>query len=252
MGLFNFIETFFFISLGITFVLILLLVYHFKQRLSSLEQKCDTMFEIINNVVQEITIVRGATNRIMQGFMTGPFPMSGSEPNSVPYSSTASQVDTIQLSEAVDDDDDDDEGDDDDDDDDDDDEGDDDDDDDEGDEVENDPIDNEVVDLEIIDEEKMDNEIEQMSKEEIMSIVENLDKELESTPIEHDIESTLEPMEESASEPMEESAAEPIESTDYKNMNLLTLKNLAVAKGLVANASKMKKNDLLKLLGETI
>ena len=66
MGLFNFIETFFFISLGITFVLILLLVYHFKQRLSSLENKCDTMFEIINNVVQEITIVRGATNRIMQ------------------------------------------------------------------------------------------------------------------------------------------------------------------------------------------
>jgi hypothetical protein len=245
MGLFNFIETFFFISLGITFVLILLLVYHFKQRLSSLEQKCDTMFEIINNVVQEITIVRGATNRIMQGFMTGPFPMSGSEPNSVPYSSTASQVDTIQLSEAVDDDDDDN-----DDDDDDDDEGDDDDDDDdegdddEGDEVENDPIDNEVVDLEITDEEKMNNEIEQMSKEEIMSIVENLDKELESTPIEHDIESTL--------EPMEESASEPIESTDYKNMNLLTLKNLAVAKGLVANASKMKKNDLLKLLGETI
>jgi len=242
MGLFNFIETFFFISLGITFVLILLLVYHFKQRLSSLEQKCDTMFEIINNVVQEITIVRGATNRIMQGFMTGPFPMSGPVPISGSGSSVANQVDTIQLSDAVDEDKSEDE------DDDDDDESEDDDDDEDNDdnesEDEEEPIDNEVVDLEIIDEEKMDNEIEQMSKEEIMSIVENLDKELESTPIEHDIESTL--------EPMEESAAEPIESTDYKNMNLLTLKNLAVAKGLVANASKMKKNDLLKLLGETI
>jgi hypothetical protein len=60
MGFFNFIETFFFISLGITFVLILLLVYHFKQRMSSLEQKCDTMFEIINNMVKELTMLRTA------------------------------------------------------------------------------------------------------------------------------------------------------------------------------------------------
>ena len=58
MGVFNFIETFFFISLGITFVLILLLVYHFKQRLNSIEQKSDTMFEIINNIVKEITAVK--------------------------------------------------------------------------------------------------------------------------------------------------------------------------------------------------
>ena len=40
------IENIFFISLAITFVLILLLVYHFKQRITSLEQKNDTMFEI--------------------------------------------------------------------------------------------------------------------------------------------------------------------------------------------------------------
>lgn len=58
MGVFNFIETFFFISLGITFVLILLLVYHFKQRLNTIEQKSDTMFEIINNIVQEITSIK--------------------------------------------------------------------------------------------------------------------------------------------------------------------------------------------------
>jgi hypothetical protein len=58
MGVFNFIETFFFISLGISFVLILLLVYHFKQRLNSIENKSDTMFEIINNMVQEITTVK--------------------------------------------------------------------------------------------------------------------------------------------------------------------------------------------------
>jgi len=58
MAFFNFIETFFFISLGITFVLILLLVYHFKQRMTGLEQKCDTMFEIINDVVKELNLLR--------------------------------------------------------------------------------------------------------------------------------------------------------------------------------------------------
>jgi len=58
MSFFNFIETFFFLTLGITFVLILLLVYHFKQRLSALENKSDTVFEIVSNIVQELTAIR--------------------------------------------------------------------------------------------------------------------------------------------------------------------------------------------------
>jgi cell division protein FtsN len=63
MEIFNYIDTFFFISLGITFVLILLLVFHFKQRVSLLEEKTDTMFEIINNVVKEIVSIK---NMILQ------------------------------------------------------------------------------------------------------------------------------------------------------------------------------------------
>ena len=58
MGFFNFMDTFFFISLGITFILILLIVYHFKQRMTNLEQKSDTMFEIINNIVKELNIIK--------------------------------------------------------------------------------------------------------------------------------------------------------------------------------------------------
>ena len=60
MGIFNYIDTFFFISLGITFILILLLVFHFKQQIVSLEHKNDTMFEIINNIVKEITYIKSA------------------------------------------------------------------------------------------------------------------------------------------------------------------------------------------------
>ena len=59
MGLFDFVENFFFISLGITFALILLLVYHFKQRISSMERKGDTMFELLSNVVKELQSVKG-------------------------------------------------------------------------------------------------------------------------------------------------------------------------------------------------
>jgi hypothetical protein len=58
MGFFSFIETFFFISLAITFVLIMLLVYHFKQRLSVVETKTDTMFEIMNNLLKEMKVIK--------------------------------------------------------------------------------------------------------------------------------------------------------------------------------------------------
>jgi hypothetical protein len=58
MAFFDFIENFFFISLGITFVLILLLVYHFKQRISSMERKGDTMYELITNIVKEMRFMK--------------------------------------------------------------------------------------------------------------------------------------------------------------------------------------------------
>jgi len=56
------LESFFILSLGITVVLVLFLVYHFKQRITVLENKCDTTFEIINNVVSELGHIRGAIN----------------------------------------------------------------------------------------------------------------------------------------------------------------------------------------------
>ena len=73
MGVFNFIETFFFISLGITFILILLLVYHFKQRLSAVEQKGDTMFDIMNNMVKEMGVIK---TLVLQRAMTSVAPPS--------------------------------------------------------------------------------------------------------------------------------------------------------------------------------
>ena len=77
MGVFNFMETSFIISLGITFVLILLLIYHFKQRLTVSETKQDTMFEIINNLAQELNNVKGHIGQLtMISRPPTPFPFN--------------------------------------------------------------------------------------------------------------------------------------------------------------------------------
>lgn len=264
MGLFNFIETFFFISLGITFVLILLLVYHFKQRLSTLEQKCDTMFEIINNLVQEVTMVRSVTNRMIQGMAFGS-PMSNIAPEHMPVQhihlvneedgeaseaeDDASEAED-EASEAEDDEDDDDE------------EDDDDKEDEDEVEVENseaeDLVKNDVdiveKSIEMVDEiVELETTIELETVGDLETILtENINNFIEQ--IEMNTEDKVETMVENIDELVEnlDEVTESTESTDYKNMNLQTLKTLAVAKGLVTNASKLKKNELLKLLGETV
>ena len=38
--------------------------------------------------------------------------------------------------------------------------------------------------------------------------------------------------------------------TDYKKMSLNKLRETAVSKGLISDASKLKKNEILKLLGD--
>lgn len=75
MGVFNFMETFFFLSLGITFVLILLLVYHFKQRLATVEAKSDTMFDIMNTMVKEMGVIKAMASRSLS--MPPPFFQGG-------------------------------------------------------------------------------------------------------------------------------------------------------------------------------
>tara|TARA_B100000941_G_scaffold208392_1_gene152481 strand:+ start:185 stop:1006 length:822 start_codon:yes stop_codon:yes gene_type:complete len=61
MGLSYIMDSVLYICLAITFVLILLIVYHFKQRVSALEAKQDTMFELVNNMVQEMQNIRANT-----------------------------------------------------------------------------------------------------------------------------------------------------------------------------------------------
>ena len=52
---FNLLEILFFLILGTTFVLILLLVYHFKKRVTDVEYRCDKMFTMLKCLAEEIS-----------------------------------------------------------------------------------------------------------------------------------------------------------------------------------------------------
>lgn len=67
MTLMNIMDSVFYLGLVITFLLILLVVYHFKNRVTTMEQRCDTMFEIMNNIVQELNILRRQQKMTMGG-----------------------------------------------------------------------------------------------------------------------------------------------------------------------------------------
>ena len=56
--MFQLIDSFFFISLGITFVLLFLMAFHFKNRVSALENKNNALTEICNTIVHEINQVK--------------------------------------------------------------------------------------------------------------------------------------------------------------------------------------------------
>jgi hypothetical protein len=59
MSVFGFIENFFFISLALVFALVLLLVYHFKNRITTAEKKSESMYGLLTAVVKEIKTLRG-------------------------------------------------------------------------------------------------------------------------------------------------------------------------------------------------
>lgn len=58
MGFFQYIESFFFLSLGITFILILLLVFHFRSRVNFLELKNDSLTRFCDIITDEIRVLK--------------------------------------------------------------------------------------------------------------------------------------------------------------------------------------------------
>ena len=251
MGMFNFIETFFFVSLGITFVLILLLVYHFKQRINGLEQKCDTMFEIINNIVQEITYLKNAQMAVQYRLQTQQCvpTIHGLHPNvfinnQSPMNIIKTVDDKIMVSDNEDDED-----------------------------SIDDSVDDESCDLEKDDSEE-DSDDECCDNEEYTHIpavkiinIENVQdfssqlniETLSVEKITHDNSELIEvdPIEHTLTTHQLNYETKPIVSEDsvresYRKMTLPALKAYVIEKGFCTDPSKMKKPELIKLVEDSM
>jgi hypothetical protein len=250
MGFFNFIETFFFLSLGITFVLILLLVYHFKQRLTTLENKCDTVYEIITNLVKEVSNIRQVQIQHLSNTFSSNTIVPSFHNTEINGKIKVSDEDFEDDEEEEDEDEDD--------------EGDDEDNDEDDDEDEDEDEENESPQLLTIEEEPLSNSTIKVINVDIGDIIEAdiVETEVESENLDGE-ENVLEPVELEEEEkihvekldgsPALENSEPENESKEtskdvYNKMSVSELKALVITKGLSSDPSKKKKNELLKML----
>ena len=280
MKLFNMLESVFFVTLGISCVLLMLLIYHFKQRLTKLEQSSETMFELLNNIVSELSGIKqtvineqnpNAAGYPMMMHPTHKIPVTlsdnESEENSLPdlieniqitKNNDASEEDDSEYNSEEEDDSDD-----------------------EREEEEDDS-----------DDESEDNETDSENESENKSITEEQTSEVKvvsvdiNNSISNDVSSNIDDVpEDLTTDSLDEPEVQPVEidtekieevhvnklditddleetasqqtttsnSVDvYRKMNVPSLKSLVIEKGLSSDPSKMKKNELIALLETNI
>ena len=237
MKLFSMLESIFFITLGICCVLLMMLIYHFKQRLSKVEQSNETMFEILNNMVHELSEMKR-----MYGFSnTQTFPThsidnripvsldddddesqeTSSLPDLVPsqpqeeYDSdeSVSELDSESDSESDSDDE-------------------------EEIKLVNVEIDNS---LDTVDDRYEHNDNNNFDNEELEAVEINTSQ-VESIQI-NKVEDA-----EDLEEPIQSSVNSVNSKEVYKKMNVPSLKALVIEKGLISDPGKLKKQELIDLL----
>jgi len=228
MPAFNFFEMILLISLAITFVLILFLVYHFKQRITTTEEKTDTMFDIINNMAQEMTNIRTAMNMVNTPAPPAHITQVPSFTKiAVSDEESDSEYETDSEDEEEDSDDSDHE---------------------DGGEISN----NEQIKHISMD---LNNEIDtQINSDDVNSDNNDVD-EKEQPPTElNDTNLVVEKLDEVVKHIEEEEESESLDGrityshSNYRKMNLATLRQMVVTRGLSTDTSKMKKNDIISLL----
>jgi len=214
-------ETSFIISLGITFVLLLLLIYHFKQRLTVTESKQDTMFEILNNLAQELNNMKMGIS-LMERPPT-PYPHNHVSTNHI---SIQSELEDMISENADSDDDYDSEYDSD---------------------SDSDSDSHSDDDDKIVVSDEDDNE-DNISVEEIRPS-EDINDRADSLVVDilENIQTNTQEPEIIKSDQIQESQSE---KPDFNKMNLGTLKNYITEQGWVQDASKMKKAQILSLIQE--
>ena len=246
------LESMFFILFGITFLFILLLIYHFKNKITALEKNVDTMFEILNNVVGDLSRMRigGAQSNMTAGvnYNSDNEPIAHfSDVSNIPVvndqeedSEDEEETDISDDEECEDEENDDEDSDDED-------SGDEDSDDEDS--VDNSDDDEEIRKISVILDEKVDEDAIQVEEldDSIVNDAEEVSvpelKEVEDISVEK-VDTTIQ--EDSANEDKLDKMQQ------YKKMHIQNLKKLVVSKGLATtdDVSKLKKADLLGILQE--
>lgn len=245
-SIFRIIETFFFISLGITFILVLLLVFHFKMRLLTLEGKHDTTLEIINNIVGELQHMKKVSldsgcdpvAEIKKVYMPV-YESNGSngyiENNKIIVSDGESDTEIYYDEGEYEDDeksDEDDEKSDD--------------DSDEGDEEGDNDIDideNDTFDIKVI---KLNEDTDGVVEKDIDIEVQNGSSISSSEEAPNQDPNIVDDDSECNNDVDNDNTSQNID--DYRKLNLQSLKSIAISKGLSPDPSKLKKKELLHLL----
>ena len=241
------LESFFFITLGISCVLLLMLIYHFKQRLSKLEQNNETMFEILNNIVQELSEMKNHNVSEMQNKFVNQKINVNLDDDDLPDLVTNNETNRFQHTLVLSSDEDDDS-------------------DEDADTIEDEDSDEDedsVEDEDIIHNEEdiktvsvdIDNSLDEIEQFEPNNseVSENYDNEnLEEVALNtEEIDNIkVNKLAEDVND-LEESNlldSDVINKDVYKKMTVPTLKALVIEKGLATETNKLKKNDLIELL----
>ena len=212
--MFQLVDCFFFISLGITFLLLFLMAFHFKTRISTLEKKNNALAEMCTTIVTKISQVKQMV--VEQNTMMKPVAVSN--PNIFIRSPPSASSEVIEIS----------------------------------DESESESESDEESDEEIDDQNKMEKkedqeDIPEVQEEDIK--VEEIEIEIEEPIHLETINMELElPDTDLQSEVFSVAINNHDDKNAFKKMSVQMLKTLVISKGLCTDPSKMKKLDLLKML----
>ena len=238
--MFQLVDCFFFISLGITFLLLFLMAFHFKTRISSLEKKNDALAEMCTTIVAKISQVKQmvvAQNTMPPNifFHNKPNPVKSEiEIIEIQDSDSDSDSESESESESDDDSEDDDKT--------------------EGkqdqDLVVQDLVVQDLVVEDLVFEDLVDEDLvfEDLVDEDL--VVHDLVKEEEEVHVEEKEPIPLEVDVEVQSEVFS-LAINHDDKNSFKKMSVQMLRTLAISKGLSIDPSKMKKPELLKILSDS-
>ena len=240
------LESMFFILFGITFLFILLLIYHFKNKITALEKNVDTMFEILNNVVGDLSRIR-IGGGVQPNMTAGVNYNSDNEP--IAHFSDVSNIPIVDNEEE---------------------ESEDEEETDISDDEESENEENDVEDSE--DEDSVEDSDDEEEEKEIRKISVILDEKVDEDAIQvEELDDSIANDAEEVSVPelkeVEDISVEKVDTTiqedsanedkldkmqQYKKMHIQNLKKLVVSKGLATSddVSKLKKADLLGILQE--